>query len=822
MANDKPGTATADQNAEQERKAKKRKGRSSGQGIWPSALVAIAIALTGILLAFGVTGWRLIEETEETARSDRLRTDSQAIAGLINARIAELKKQLSVAGRSELAANAAAAVDDSARVAAAATLRGVLPYAKRVDIIPRGKAEVDLNADTPITFAALDVIKRAETAEFVGPEVSLQQRKTLYAASPVTRGGVVVGVLFVALADDFFLEPLNVTFDTSRGLVSLVQQFEGTTPAPVLQWGAGNADAQPVETSLAVPHWTLRYQPPRSLSTVTGGWTQLFTPLGLAIGLTLGGIGLAFSNLSKRLTSDAATLTDYVSRLLRGRGSKPQSYRSGLFTTIARELHNEAAQRGDIEDVAPEPTPPATPKKARPATKAGSSADAVAELLADDPLDVKDSRGDNFGIEVTEEEDDDPADPAPRMSFDADIFRAYDIRGIVDKNLGEDVVYWIGRSFAAEALAESQTRAVIGRDGRLSSPALAKALARGLTEGGIDVTDIGMVPTPLLYFATHALNTGTGIMITGSHNPPNYNGLKMMIGGSTLAEARILRLHQRIETNELSSGQGAIDAVDIVPAYLDRVLGDVTLAQGLKVVVDCGNGVAGGIAPELLEQLGCEVVPLYCEVDGTFPNHHPDPAEPKNLEDLTTVVKAEDADLGLAFDGDGDRLGVVTPTGTIIWPDKLMMLFSQDIVSRNPGADIIYDVKCSRHLNALISDYGGRPIMWRTGHSHIKAKMKETGALLGGEFSGHICFGERWYGFDDALYSAARLLEIVTAEGGNAEALFAQYPVTHATPELKIRTTEKDKFKIMERLANEADFGDGTLTTIDGLRVDYA
>jgi phosphomannomutase/phosphoglucomutase len=324
-----------------------------------------------------------------------------------------------------------------------------------------------------------------------------------------------------------------------------------------------------------------------------------------------------------------------------------------------------------------------------------------------------------------------------------------------------------------------------------------------------------------LYFATYALDTGTGIMITGSHNPPNYNGLKMMIAGETLAEERIQGLRERIEQNRLDEGTGEIEEMDLTDHYLDRVLESVVVAQPCKVVIDCGNGVAGHVAPRLVEELGCEVVPLYCNVDGDFPNHHPDPADPANLQDLIDVVKDEHADIGLAFDGDGDRLGVVTPSGEIIWPDKLLMLFAQDIVGRNPGADIIYDVKCSRHLNNLISEYGGRPIMWRTGHSHMKAKLKETGALLAGEFSGHICFGERWYGFDDAIYSAARLLEIIGAEDKSVDELFAQFPVTYSTPELKIATTEAQKFQIIEQLAEAGDFGDGTITNIDGVRVDF-
>ena len=405
-----------------------------------------------------------------------------------------------------------------------------------------------------------------------------------------------------------------------------------------------------------------------------------------------------------------------------------------------------------------------------------------------------------------------------------EIFRAYDIRGIVDTNLTTKVVYWIGRAFAAQARSEGQNAAVVGRDGRLSSPALSQELIRGLLDSGMDVTDIGQVATPMLYFATHTLKTGTGIMITGSHNPPEYNGLKMMIGGVTLAEERITQLHKRLVNSKVEAAEtpGELKAQVIDTEYMNRILDDVAVAQSLKIVVDCGNGVAGGIAPLILQELGCEVIPLYCEVDGTFPNHHPDPADPKNLQDLIKVVKAEKADAGIAFDGDGDRIGLVTDKGEIIWPDKLMMLFARDIVGRNPGADIIYDVKCSRHLNNLIAEYGGRPIMWKTGHSHIKAKLKETGALLAGEFSGHVAFGERWYGFDDAIYTAARLLEIVGSNTDSITEVFETFPDTQSTPEIQITTTESEKFQIIDKLAASADFGEGTVTTIDGVRVDYA
>ena len=411
---------------------------------------------------------------------------------------------------------------------------------------------------------------------------------------------------------------------------------------------------------------------------------------------------------------------------------------------------------------------------------------------------------------------------AVAAGLNPDIFRAYDIRGVVGETLTECAVYQIGRAFAAESLAADRRHVVVGGDGRATTDPLREVLHCGLNDGGVEVTDVGCVPTPLLYYATHELGTGTGVMITGSHNPPEYNGLKMMIAGATLAEERIQRLHQRIAQKEFTTGAGSLRHEAVVDRYVDRVTGDIVVERPLKVVVDCGNGVAGLVAPRLLSALGCDVVPLFAEVDGTFPNHHPDPAEAANLKDLIEAVDAQGADLGIAFDGDGDRLGVVTDAGEIVWPDRAMMLFSRDLLARNPGAKVVFDVKCSRHLPALVREGGGEPILWKTGHSHIKAKLRDSGALLGGEFSGHICFVERWFGFDDAIYSAARLVEILGRDHRPASQVFADFPNAVATPEIKVRTTEHRKFAIMEALAGQANFDGGEVNGIDGLRVDYA
>ena len=407
-----------------------------------------------------------------------------------------------------------------------------------------------------------------------------------------------------------------------------------------------------------------------------------------------------------------------------------------------------------------------------------------------------------------------------------EIFRAYDIRGLVDRNLTGESVSWIGRAFAAEAREQGFRRVAVGGDGRHSTGHLRDALIAGLTGGGCDVVDVGCVPTPLLYYATYALETRTGIMITGSHNPPEYNGLKMLIDGAVLSGEAIAGLRSRIERDDCPQrARGAVESVSVIESYMDRVVGDIAIARPLKIVIDSGNGVGGVVAPALFERLGCEVVSLYADVDGSFPNHHPDPADAANLDDLIAAVREHEADMGLAFDGDADRLGVVTESGAIVWPDRLMMLFARDIARRNPGTDVVYDVKCSRHLEKVVAEAGGNPIMSRTGHSHIKAKIRETGALFGGEFSGHICFGERWYGFDDAIYAGARLLEIAASRASKdsgIDALFADFPVPCTTPEIKLPTTESAKFRIIEELSKSADFGPGKVTRIDGLRVDYA
>lgn len=408
------------------------------------------------------------------------------------------------------------------------------------------------------------------------------------------------------------------------------------------------------------------------------------------------------------------------------------------------------------------------------------------------------------------------------MAITEDIFRAYDIRGVVETALTPDAVQQIGQAFATEALSQKQKTVVIGRDGRLSSPELAQRLSEGLRAGGCDVIDIGMVPTPVLYYATHKLKTGTGIMVTGSHNPPQYNGLKMLIAGNTLYGDGIKALYQMIVDDSLNKGQGRHTEQDILTDYLETIVNDIKLEKPLNIAVDCGNGVAGVVATELFTRLGCKVTELFCDVDGNFPNHHPDPSKPENLRDLQNVMKENTLDLGLAFDGDGDRVGILDDKQNILWADRQMMLYAKDVLKRKPGALIIYDIKSTTNLAIYIKNLGGNPLMWKTGHSFIKAKMKETGAELAGEMSGHIFFKERWFGFDDGLYSAARMLEIVSQHHEKSSAIFEALPDSFNTPELQIDFAEGEHYKFMEKFIKKADFGDADIITIDGIRVNYA
>lgn len=408
------------------------------------------------------------------------------------------------------------------------------------------------------------------------------------------------------------------------------------------------------------------------------------------------------------------------------------------------------------------------------------------------------------------------------MTIAVEIFRAYDIRGVVGETLTNDAVFSIGRAIGSKVLNLQGHSVVIGRDGRLSGAELSAQLKAGILSTGCNVVDAGVVPTPVLYFATKHLEITSAVMLTGSHNPPNYNGLKIIIDDVTIYGAAIQELYTMIQNEEYALGTGRYIVVNVIEDYINAIKESVVMQRPLKIVIDCGNGVAGMLAPQLFTELGCEVIPLYCEVDGSFPNHHPDPSDPHNLHVLQQTVVEQNADIGLAFDGDGDRLGIIDNQSKIIWPDRVLMLFAKDVLKRNPGSTIIYDVKCSRDVADIIQQANGVPLMWNTGHSLIKAKMRETNAILAAEMSGHIFFKERWFGFDDALYTGARLLELLSSTVETAATVFANLPEAVSTPELNINVTEETKFVIMQDLLKNAQFQQPCeVISIDGMRVEF-
>jgi phosphomannomutase / phosphoglucomutase len=528
---------------------------------------------------------------------------------------------------------------------------------------------------------------------------------------------------------------------------------------------------------------------------------------GLAMVLSLVAIGgfIGLKNLQTKVRSDASGFLRWIiDNSKSGNGIASPDYSLQLFADMSQTLSRENLSSGGTNS-GQETNQASEPEKAL--VDESSSGSLIAAL-----------ENKTSGLEVVDKSSATKVDDAISDS----IFRTYDIRGVVGDTLDERIVTEIGRAIGSEAFERGEQRIVVARDGRLSGPLLLEALKKGLVESGRDVIDIGEVPTPLLYFATHYLDSTSGVVLTGSHNPKDYNGLKIVIAGHTLSGDEITALKTRIDTGNMMKGKGSEESTTVVQDYISQVTSDVALTQPLKVAVDCGNGVAGKVAPQLLQALGCEVIGLYCKVDGNFPNHHPDPSKPENLQELIELVKTEQADIGLAFDGDGDRLGVIDSDGNIIWPDRQMMLYAIDVLSRNPGADVIYDVKCSKHLAKVISSNGGHPIMWKTGHSLIKAKMKETGALLAGECSGHVFFKERWYGFDDALYTAARLLEILSADTRKSVDIFAALPNSIATPEINVAIDDNRKHSFVQQLTDRGIFGDGKLIDIDGVRVEFS
>lgn len=787
--------------------------RLSSVSISQALVVVVAGAISAALLYFL---FAVPSEARRYEMQAALEADTAAVR--INQQLSLLQSAVEgIAAQDHVRAalRGEASTDD-----AALDLVGTLPEVEAVYLFPYG--EIPRSASEPtLGFAGLDLARRAETGQRLYPDAFPRDGQWyLQMAAPVRnpQSRAVTGSVLVVFSTAQLQPLMSGVNQELGGQFSLVQSVNGTNRTIVSQ-GSGSG---PVQTrDLTNPDWELQYRPASPPAPLFNSTLAIILALVPAVIAAIV-VWLFLGNAQRGLRQDVTALTQWAQKVFGGERIKPPTLKWDMVASTAEVLHRLSQMVEKRVAKAGE--------SARQKAGTGGQAEksAVDEPLFQDKdmpdIDMLDGDDDVLGFGGSSGAEDTPDVEEvhlPEAEVSDTIFRAYDIRGIVDETLTPDIVTVIGRAIGSEAIARGIDRLCIGYDGRHSSPGLADALARGVMATGCNVIHVGAVPTPVLYFSTHELDTGSGVMVTGSHNPANYNGLKIMLAGETLSGDAIQKLLQRIRTGDFASGHGNQSSEDVRRAYLDRIVGDIAVAAPLKVVLDAGNGIAGELGPLLIEELGCEVIQLYCDVDGNFPNHHPDPGKPENLADLIERVKAEGADIGLAFDGDGDRLGVVTNTGKIIWSDRLLMLFARDVVSRNPGADVLYDVKCSRRLAGVISEAGGRPIMWKSGHSLMKAKMKETGALLAGEMSGHIFFGERWLGFDDGLYSAARLLEILGIEDRHCDEVFEDFPEDISTPELNVDVSDDTKFALMERLGKEGNFGEANISTIDGIRVEY-
>ncbi|MBE8715591.1 phosphomannomutase/phosphoglucomutase [Cellvibrio polysaccharolyticus] len=740
--------------------------------------------LTGLLVALlanAALGWylygRLVNDVEAERMLRMTEQETRNRTGAVTAYLQQLNATLQQEAARETLLPALQDGDVQQLTQLEQSIQHSFYKASKVRLTPTGTLQLDRDSETPVRFTELDIVRKAERRQAPAPElVRINNHWWLHIITPIpaAEGQEVAGTLMVTLDSGELFQLFSVG-DNNLGETRLLQKIPA---APV----------QTLSTSGAAGDWESREYPiPDSYLSVK------FTP----------------SDQLFRIVREMPALWILI---------------ISLSTALSLALVLVASRRRlPIKNGAAAATP--VPAENDPAEQPASAA---AEYT---PTGVYSSQ-DILDISVIEEDADvlglhqsvgKKAAVAPVDQPPANIFRSYDIRGVVGESLDGNLAEKIGRALGSEAIDQQETAVIVARDGRLHSEELTERLIKGINASGCQVIDIGVVPTPVLYFATcHLPETSSGVMVTASHNPAEYNGFKMVVKGVTLADDAVMNIRTRIIQQQYHQGTGGIEYRQMVPAYIERIFSDVALAGQISIVVDAGNAVTGVVAPQLFEELGCEVTPLFCDLDGSFPNHDPDPCHEKNLKALKAKVQEVNADIGVAFDGDGDRLVVVTPSGKTIWPDQLLMLFARDILSRHPGADVLFDVKCTRQLNQVVSSYGGRPVMWKTGHSPMKAKMIETGALLGGEYSGHIFIKDRWYGFDDGMYAMARLLEIVTLRDQSIDDVFEAFPILPSTPEFKIAIPDEEKAALIERLIAQGDFAGGKQTTIDGLRVDFS
>jgi phosphomannomutase/phosphoglucomutase len=774
-----------------------QKGGRTIRTYWLQGIVGL-LAVTLIVWIYLIYQNQLTNQSKEKRQ---VKSVAQVVAGSISTNLEQQLTLIEGLAKEPGLARHFSDLDEDGLAVEQARLTRLIPDARRVRLLAAGLNEPDTSESPNMGYASLLLLRKAENSNTVKPAELHQfgtphQHIAIASSVSSTNGGSVVGVIHAAYSIDM-LKKIFSSIDDLPGRIEVQQTLSEKDRLVII--GKGNKLSDGVQPDGLIPVkgsiWRIAYWGAAGTGFDLMGNLQLMAP-GLLLFFLAAVIMFRLSQqMQNALKGDQQTILSLVEALVVGRPPKGQSAQLGdLQSTLEvmehqiREYRSAQAEKGRIKR----------------------------DITASDS---------ELGIDISEVAAkpvvDTPLTSATDTNIPAEIYRAYDIRGIVGETLTEEIVTLLGQGIGSEIFEKGYQQIVVARDTRHSSESLQSALIQGLQASGRDVIDIGMVPTPLLYFAVHELGAECGVVVTGSHNPPQYNGLKLVVGGDAPTQDEIQDLRRLIDAGQLLQGEGSFDSQEIIDPYIERVISDTRLGQPLKVVVDCGNGAASVVAPELYRQLGCEVVELYCTPDGDFPNHHPDPGDPKTMQDLQKAVVEHQAALGIAFDGDADRIGVVDSSGKLIWPDRLLMYLAIDVLTREPGGDIIYDVKCSRHLANIVLSNGGRPLMWKSGHSMLKAKMKETHALLAGEFSGHILFAERWYGFDDGIYAGARLLEILSLDYRTSAEVFAELPESLTTPEYIMKMEEGRANEIMSAIERLPDLPGARIVKIDGLRAEF-
>jgi len=757
----------------------------SGTPVWVYGLM-IALAL-GMAMCFLLLQGLMIETPQQQRLAERVQEYTRLQTGAANRFLSRHQQQFQQLASDPKLVEALEQPDRIVNIDSwlASVSEAKLPFSA-IRVI----AADDADFETSSNFIEIDLIKSTRSGNLPELQAARLDSWQFYFAQPVISGQKIIATLLATLPAVDIKVALD-SVDGNLGKTTLIQQFPGNPAVPVVITGTGNQDLISATEATVIGNLSVSFNASSLLLESTRPASQFFW---LTNGLLL------------------LIVIYFEIRLLRHGLAVGKNSTSGnliLAMPVRTDADNET---------------PGESKKSHPKKKKHT-----APVYEFDKTKASFIKPDKGAKKPTGTGDSNPESSKPgATNYGPDelpdrVFRDYDIRGIADSEIDEKFARTLGKVLGTRALELGETEMVLGYDGRITSPLLAKSLADGILSTGCNLVNLGRVPTPVMNFATRTLEgTTSGVMVTASHNPAADNGFKIVISGHVLSSGEITTLRDRMRQQTWLQGEGKMRSIDLRLKYRDTIVSDIAPVNGLKVVVDCGNGVAGNLAPNLLKAIGCVVTPLYCEVDGNFPNHPPDPTVKANLADLISAVGDQEADLGVAIDGDGDRLVAVTASGRIVWPDELLMIFARDVVTRHPGCNVIFDVKSTRRLISLIQSYGGHPVMWKTGHAHMRNKMAETGAPVGGEFSGHLFFNDRWHGFDDGLYASARLLEILSLRQQTLDEIMASFPESVATPEIRVRVDDQKKFELITRLRTGGNFGDGKITDIDGLRVDFA